>query len=329
MLTRRTFISTAGALAATPAIIGPASAQAAVTLRSTDIHPDGYPTIEAVKFMGQLLEQRSSGRIKINVFHSAQLGQERDTIDQTRFGVIDMNRINMAPFNNLIASTNVPSLPFIFRSVAHMRKVMDGAIGDSILNDFVPHGLVGLAFYDSGSRSFYNSKRAINAPADMRGMKIRVQQSDMFVALVQALGANATPMPFGEVYTSLQTGVIDGAENNWPSYESTRHFEVSKFYSLTEHSLSPEVLVMSKRSFDRFNAADQALVRAAAKESVARMRDLWDAREKESEAKVRAGGAQVNAVEKQPFIDAMKPVYDRFVTSAPMKELVARIQAVT
>ncbi|MDP3544589.1 MAG: TRAP transporter substrate-binding protein, partial [Phreatobacter sp.] len=248
---------------------------------------------------------------------------------QTRFGVIDMNRINMAPFNNLIASTNVPSLPFIFRSVAHMRKVMDGAIGDAILNDFTPHGLVGLAFYDSGSRSFYNSKRAISTPADMRGMKIRVQQSDMFVALVQALGANATPMNFGEVYTSLQTGVIDGAENNWPSYESTRHFEVAKFYSLTEHSLSPEVLVMSKRSFDKFNAADQALIRAAAKESVAKMRELWDAREKASEAKVRAGGSQVNTVEKQPFIDAMKPVYDRFVTSAPMKDLVARIQAVT
>ena len=205
MLTRRTFVSTAGALVAGPAIIGPASAQATVTLRSTDIHPDGYPTIEAVKFMGQLLEQRTSGRIKINVFHSAQLGQERDTIDQTRFGVIDMNRINMAPFNNLIASTNIPSLPFIFRSVAHMRKVMDGSIGDSILNDFTAHGLVGLAFYDSGSRSFYNSKRPINTPADMRGMKIRVQQSDMFVALVQALGANATPMPFGEVFTSLPT----------------------------------------------------------------------------------------------------------------------------
>jgi tripartite ATP-independent transporter DctP family solute receptor len=329
MLTRRTFVSTAGALVAMPAIIGPASAQATVTLRSTDIHPDGYPTIDAVKFMGQLLEQRTSGRIKINVFHSAQLGQEKDTIEQTRFGVIDMNRINMAPFNNLIASTNVPSLPFIFRSVAHMRKVMDGPIGDSILNDFTPHGLVGLAFYDSGSRSFYNSKRAIASPADMRGMKIRVQQSDMFVSLVQALGANATPMNFGEVYTSLQTGVIDGAENNWPSYESTRHFEVAKFYSLTEHSLSPEVLVMSKRSFDKFNAADQTLVRAAAKESVAKMRELWDAREKASEAKVRAGGSQINTVQKQPFIDAMKPVYDRFVTSAPMKELVARIQATT
>ena len=327
MISRR---QVAAGLAATSTLsmIGRAQAQA-VTLRSTDIHPDGYPTIEAVKYMSQLLEQRTSGALKINVFHSAQLGNEKDTIEQTRFGVIDMNRINMAPFNNLIPETNVPSLPFVFRSVAHMRKVMDGEIGNNILKAFEAHGLVGLAFYDSGSRSFYNSKRPINSPADMKGLKIRVQQSDMFVALVQALGANATPMPFGEVYSALQTGVIDGAENNWPSFESTKHFEVSKFYSLTEHSLSPEVLVMSKRSFDKLSSAQKELVLATAKESVAKMRELWDAREKASEAKVRAGGAVVNTVEKQPFIDAMKPVYDRFVTDPKLKDLVARIQAVS
>jgi tripartite ATP-independent transporter DctP family solute receptor len=326
MLTKRTFGALAGA-AILALVAGTASAQT-VTLRSTDIHPDGYPTIEAVKHMGKLLEERSKGRIKINVFHSAQLGQEKDTIEQTRFGVIDMNRINMAPFNNLIPATNVPSLPFIFRSVDHMRKVMDGPIGDNLLKEFEKHDLVGLAFYDSGSRSFYNSKRAINTPADMKGLKIRVQQSDMFVSLVSALGANATPMNFGEVYSGLQTGVIDGAENNWPSYESTKHYEVAKFYSLTEHSLSPEVLVMSKKSFDKLSAEDKALVKAAAKESVAKMRELWDAREKASEAKVKAGGAVVNAVEKQPFIDAMKPVYDKFVTDAKLKEMVAAIQAV-
>jgi len=306
---------------------GAAGAQAQ-TLRSTDIHPDGYPTVEAVKHMGKLLDERSKGKIKINVFHSAQLGQEKDTIEHTRFGVIDMNRINMAPFNNLIPATNIPSLPFIFRSVAHMRKVMDGPIGDSILAEFEKHGLVGLAFYDSGARSFYNSKQPIKTPADMKGMKIRVQQSDMFISLVSALGANATPMNFGEVYSGLQTKLIDGAENNWPSYESTKHFEVAKFYSQTEHSLSPEVLVMSKKTFDKFSADEQKMIKAAAKESVIKMRELWDAREKASEAKVRAGGAQVNTVEKQPFIDAMKPVYEKFVKDQAMKDLVAKIQAV-
>ncbi|MCZ8262063.1 MAG: TRAP transporter substrate-binding protein [Beijerinckiaceae bacterium] len=308
--------------------LGAGAAAQAQTLRSTDIHPDGYPTVEAVKFMGKLLEQRTNGRIKINVFHSAQLGQEKDTIEQTRFGVLDMNRINMAPFNNLIPATNVPSLPFIFRSVDHMRKVMDGPIGDSILKEFEKHDLIGLAFYDSGARSFYNSKRPITKPDDMKGLKIRVQQSDMFISLVSALGANATPMNFGEVYSGLQTGLIDGAENNWPSFESTKHFEVSKFYSMTEHSLSPEVLVMSKKSFDKLSKEDQALVKAAAKESVAEMRKLWDAREKASEAKVKAGGAVVNTVDKQPFIDAMKPVYEKFVKDQALKDLVAAIQAV-
>jgi tripartite ATP-independent transporter DctP family solute receptor len=314
------------AILAVAATVLMGSAASAQSLRSTDIHPDGYPTVEAVKFISQQLEAKTGGKLKIQVFHSSQLGNEKDTIEQTRFGVIDLNRINMAPFNNLIPATNVPSLPFIFRSVEHMRKVMDGPIGEGILKEFEKHDLVGLAFYDSGSRSFYNSKRPITKPDDMKGLKIRVQQSDMFVSLVSALGANATPMAFGEVYSALQTGVIDGAENNWPSFESTKHFEVSKFYSVTEHSLSPEVLVMSKKSFDKLSPADQAHMKEAAKASVVKMRELWDAREKASEAKVRAGGAVINTVDKQPFIDAMKPVYDKFVTDKALKDLVAAIQ---
>jgi tripartite ATP-independent transporter DctP family solute receptor len=328
MHSRRTILAGAMATVAMPALVGRAQAQT-LTLRSADIHPEGYPTLEAVKFMGQLITERTGGRVKIQTFHAAQLGQEKDTIEQTRFGVIDMNRINMAPFNNAIPETNIPSLPFIFRSVPHMRKVMDGPIGDSILNAFDGQDLVGLCFYDSGARSFYNSKRPINTLADMKGLKIRVQQSDMFIDLVNALGANATPMPFGEVFAALQTSVIDGAENNWPSFESTRHFEVAKFYSLTEHSMSPEVLVMSKRSFGKLSAADQAVVRTAAKESVIKMRELWEAREKASEAAVRAKGAQINTVEKQPFIDAMKPVYDKYVKDAKLKDLLTRIQAVS
>jgi tripartite ATP-independent transporter DctP family solute receptor len=325
MLTKRMLTGAAFGLWAALAA-GAAGAQ--TTLRSADIHPDGYPTVEAVKHFGSLLEQKTNGRYKVQVFHSAQLGQEKDTIEQTRFGVIDLNRINMGPFNNLIPETFVPALPFIFRSVDHMRKTMDGPIGEQILKAFEPHGLVALAFYDSGARSFYNSKRPINTPADMKGMKIRVIQSDLFLDLVNALGANATPMPPGEVYSALQTGVVDGAENNWPSYESFRHFEVAKFYSLSEHSMSPEVLVMSKKSFDKLSPADQKAVRDSAKESVAKMRELWEAREKVAEQKIRSSGNQINPVDKQPFIDAMKPVYEKYVKDAKLKELVARIQAI-
>jgi tripartite ATP-independent transporter DctP family solute receptor len=239
-----------------------------------------------------------------------------------------MNRINLAPLNNIVPETQVPALPFLFRSVEHMRKVVDGEIGEEILAAFEPHDMIGLAFYDSGARSFYNSKRAISTPADMKGLKIRVQQSDLFIAMVEAMGGNPTPMPFGEVYSGLQTGVIDGAENNFPSYYNTRHFEVSKSYSLTEHSMAPEVLVMSKRSWDKLSAEDQALIRKSAKESVVKMRELWDAFEAESRQTVVDGGAMINEVDKQPFIDLMQPVYDRFLTDAKLKSLADRIRAV-
>lgn len=299
-----------------------------ITLRSADIHPDGYPTVEAVKYMGDLVSQRTNGRIKIQVMNNSVLGSEKDTIEQTRFGVIDMNRVNTAPFNNLVKETVVLGLPFLFRSTEHMHKVVDGPIGDEILKAFEPNGLVGLAFYDSGARNFYTTKKPIEKLSDLKGMKIRVQQSDLWIAMMQAFGANPTPMPFGEVYSSLETGVVDGAENNWPSYESSRHFEVAKNFSLTEHSLTPEVLVMSKMSWDKLKPEDQKIVREAAKESVAKMRELWQAREKASEDKVRASGVKVITVNKEEFANAMKPVYDKFVTDPKMKDLVTKIQAV-
>lgn len=299
-----------------------------ITLRSADIHPDGYPTVEAVKYMGELVSKRTNGRIKIEVTNNAALGTEKDTIEQTRFGVIDMNRVNAAPFNNLVPQTVVLGLPFLFRSTEHMHKTVDGPVGDEVLAAFEPHGLIGLAFYDSGARSFYSTKKPIEKLEDLKGMKVRVQQSDLWIAMMEAFGANATPMPFGEVYSSLETGVVDAAENNWPSYESSRHFEVAKNYTLTEHSLNPEILVISKISWDKFSADDQKVLKDAAKESVAKMRELWTAREKASEEKVRAVGVNVITVDKAEFSAAMKPVYDRFVTDPQMKDLLERIRAI-
>jgi len=304
------------------------AAQAQQVFRSSDTHPDGYPTVEAVKYMGEILKRETNGRLDIKVFHSGQLGEEKDTVQQTQFGVIDMNRINLAVLNNVVPETRVPGLPFLFRSVEHMHKVMDGEIGDQILKAFEPHNMIGLAYYDSGSRSFYNVKRPIKSLDDMKGLKIRVQQSDLFIDLIKALGGNPTPMPFGEVYSGLQTGVVDGAENNWPSYQSTRHFEVAKYYSLSEHSMMPEVLVMSKRSWDKLSKDDQQLVRKAAKESVTKMRELWEAREKQAKDTVVAAGAQINELDKDAFIKAAETVYDKHVTDAKMKDLVARIKAV-
>jgi len=300
----------------------------ALTLKAADTHAEGYPTVEAVKYMGKLLSEWTNDRINVKMFAGRQLGEEKDTIEQTIVGAIDLNRVNLAPLNSVVPETAIPALPFIFRSIDHMHRVMDGEIGQQILASFEKHGMVGLVYYDSGARSFYNSKRPINSPADMKGMKIRVQNSDLFVTMMTALGANATPMEFGQVYEALKTGVIDGAENNWPSYESTRHFEVAKHYSLDQHSMSPEVLVMSKRSWDKLSAADQALVKKAAALSVPVMRDLWNKRVNSSRKKVMAAGNKViSKINKQPFIDAMAPVYGKFAGTPALKELVKKIQA--
>jgi len=301
----------------------------AKTLRSADTHAKDYPTVQAVAYMGKLLEKWTDGRLKIKIYPGRQLGEEKATIEQTVAGAIDLDRVNLAPLNAFIPETAIPALPYIFRSTEHMHKVMDGPIGREILDAMIPHGLVGLAFYDSGARSFYNSKHPILSPADMKGMKIRVQNSDLFVATMEALGANATPMEFGQVYEALKTGVIDGAENNWPSYESTRHFEVAKYYSLDQHSMSPEALVMSKKSWDKLSREDQKLVRKAAMESVQVMHELWNKRVEKSKKIVEAAGNEVVfEIDKQPFIDAMAPVYARFANTPELKDLVKRIQAV-
>lgn len=316
------------AAALTAVLFGGAAHAQEITLKSSDTHPDGYPTVEAVKYLGELLKERTGGRIGVEVYHSAQLGEEKDTIEQTRAGVIDMNRVSLGPFNNIVEETQAVSLPYIFKSIDHMHKVMDGPIGDEILKAFEAHDLVGLAFYDSGSRSFYNARKPIKTIDDLKGMKLRVIQSDVFVAMVNALGANAVPMPYGEVYSAIQTGVIDGAENNWPSYESSKHYEVAKHFTLDQHLIVPEVLVMSKASWDKLSPEDQGTVKAAAKESVGKMRELWAAREAASEKSVRDAGSEVVAeIDKQPFIDAMKPVYEQFVKTDKLKDLVSRIQA--
>jgi tripartite ATP-independent transporter DctP family solute receptor len=323
-----TYIKNLTAALLASAAMATAAAACETTLRSADTHPDGYPTIEAVKYMGKLLEERTNGRLCIEVFHSAQLGEEKDTIEQTRFGVIDMTRVSMGPFNNLIEETKVVSLPFIFRSVAHMNRVMDGPIGQQILDAFTPHDLIGLAYYDAGSRSFYNSQKPITSIDDLKDMKVRVMQSDIFVDMMSALGASATPLPYGEVYSSIQTGVIDGAENNPPSYESSGHFEVAKYYTLNEHLIVPEALVMSKASFEKLSAEDQEIVRQAAKDSVPYMRELWGAREEASLEKVRAAGTEIiTEIDKTPFIEAMVPVYQKHVTTDVLRDLVERIQA--
>jgi tripartite ATP-independent transporter DctP family solute receptor len=300
---------------------------AAREFRSADVHPEDYPTVMAVKFMSAEIARRTGGKHTIKVFTGNQLGGEKDTIEQTRIGALDLVRINVAPMNNICPETMVPTMPFLFRSKEHMRKVLDGPIGDQILKSCESQGFVGLAFYDSGSRSLYTVRKPVKTLADAKGMKIRVQQSDLWVALLQAMGANATPMPYGEVYTALKTGLVDGAENNWPSYDTSKHHEVAKYYSMTEHSMAPEMLLMSRKVWDTLSADEQKIFRDVAKESVPYMRKLWDEKERASREIVVKGGAQIIEVDKKSFQDAMKPVYDKFITDAKLKDMVARVQA--
>jgi tripartite ATP-independent transporter DctP family solute receptor len=305
------------------------TALAQTVLKSSDTHPDGYPTVEGVKYFGELVKERTAGRYSVELYHSAQLGEEKDTIEQVRSGVIELNRISMAPFNGLIPETAVLSLPYLFRDVDHLHAVLDGPIGQQVLDTFTAQDLIALAYYDPGARSFYNHVKPIKSIDDLKGMKFRVIQSDVFVDMAAALGANAVPMPYGEVYSAIETGVIDGAENNWPSYESSGHYEVAKFYTLDEHTMVPEVLVMSKAAFDKLTPEDQQAVRDAAKESVAFNRTAWAAREKESEEKVLAAGVEVvRDIDKAPFVAAMGPVYEKYAATPELKKLVEDIQAV-
>ena len=193
--------------------------------RVADTQAEDYPTVQALQFMARQIEEKTGGRHRIRVFHSRQLGEEKETIEQTRVGAIDLNRTNVAPIGSLIPSANVLSLPFLFRSFDHLHKVLDQAIGDEILAGFQRHGFVGLTFYDSGARSIYNSVRPIRTLADMKGLRIRVQQSELMLSMVRALGAEPIELPYGQVLTGLQARLIDGAENNWPSYVTHRSLQ--------------------------------------------------------------------------------------------------------
>lgn len=299
----------------------------ATEFRSSDVHnSEQYPTVTAVKFMSDQLKQASGGKHTIKVFNKGALGTEKETIDQVKIGALDMTRVNISPMNSVCPKTNLPALPFLFRSVDHLHKVLDGPIGDEIAKDCESQGFVLLAYYDSGARSIYGNK-AVRSVADTKGMKIRVQQSDLWVALTGAMGANPTPMPIGEVYTALKTKLVDAAENNYPSYGSGfRHFEAAKYYNKTEHSMAPEVLLFSKITWDKLSKAEQDMLRAAAKASVPFNRKAWAEYEKKEYDMVKAAGSEIVDVDKKSFQDVMGPVYDKFAATPDMKRLVKAVQ---
>ena len=295
--------------------------------RSADVHSKDFPTNMAVKYMGEQLSKATAGKSKIKVFGDSSLGSEKDTVEQVKIGAIDMVRVSSASFNGIVPETMIPSFPFIFRDLAHFRKTMYGPEGDKILASFDKAGFIGLALYESGARSMY-AKKEIKSVADMKGLKVRVQQSDLQVSMITAMGASPAPMPMAEVYSGLKTGLVDAAENNIPSYEEAKHFESAPYFSETMHVMTPEVLVFSKKIWDTLTPQEQAALRKAAKESVKYYVTLWDEREKNARAAIIKGGTKIipsSAIDKKSFVEAEKPVWDKFATTPELKALVQGI----
>lgn len=309
------------------ALVVTATGVSARTFRSADVHPKDYPTVQSVNQIGAELSKATGGKDTIKVFSDSSLGSEKDTVEQVKIGALDMVRVNTSAFHGIVPESMIPSFPFLFRDIEHFRKTMYGPQGDKIMAAFDKAGFVALVMYESGARSMY-AKKPIKNLADLKGMKVRVQPSDLWVALVGALGASATPVPYAEVYTGLKTGLIDAAENNYPSYETAKHYESAPIYSETMHVMAPEVVVFSKKVWDGLSKEEQAALRKAAKDSVPFYVKLWEAKEKASkDAVVKAGATIVPAaqIDRKAFVEAEKPVWDKFATTPEMKALVKDI----
>jgi tripartite ATP-independent transporter DctP family solute receptor len=316
------------AIAAMALVIGFSVSVQAKEWRGWNIHVAGYPNTVAMDKFAELLKEKSGGKMTVKMYHSGTLGSQPDAIEQLRIGGIEIGNFNLGPLGPIVPEANVVSLPFIFKDVDHMWRVLDGKAGDIINEGMTKFGIVPLAWYDAGARSFYNSKKPIMKPEDVTGMKVRVMNNDLYSGMISALGGNPSPMAFAEVYQSLKTGVVDGAENNWPSYESTGHFEVAQFYSMSQHLIIPETLCINAKVWQGLSPEDQKILKEAAVESAMLQRKLWKEREKASEEKVMAGGVQFNEIpDKSGFQAAMKPVYEKFLKDNPnLKTLVETIQ---
>ncbi|WP_425500088.1 TRAP transporter substrate-binding protein [Pikeienuella piscinae] len=297
--------------------------------RGWNIHVEGYPNTVAMDKFAELLTEKTDGEISLQMFHGGTLGSQPDAIEQVRLGGLQIGNFNLGPIGPIAAEANVVSLPFIFKDVPHMFRVLDGEAGEMIAKGMAAEGLVPLAWYDAGARSFYNGAKPINTPEDVQGMKVRVMNNDLYSGMIAQLGGNPSPMAFAEVYQALKTGVVDGAENNWPSYESTGHFEVAGYYSLSQHLIIPECVCINADVYNGLSDDMKAAVKEAAAESAELQRQLWAEREAASREKVEAAGVVVNEIaDKAPFQEAMAPVYEDYLAKNPdLRPLVELIQA--
>ena len=291
-----------------------AFAQQKMVWKASDVHPLGYPTVEAIVRMGKKLESATNGRISIQMFPAMQLGGEKEMIEQAQVGALQIARISVGAMGPVVDDLNVFNLPFVFRDEAHLRKVIDGPIGQELLERMSSgpgSRLIALGWMDAGTRNVY-AKKAVTGPADLKGMKIRMMGNPLFVETMNAMGGNGVAMGFNELYSALQTGVVDGAENNPPTLLAQNHYTVSKVYSLTGHLIIPEIFVFSKRTWETLSKEDQALLKKLSAETQIEQRKLWDAYVGEAETKLKAAGVQFVNADKPAFYKATQPIRDKY-----------------
>jgi len=285
-----------------------------------------HPVHKAMVILGEKLKENSGGKLIVNIYPSGQLGGERECLELLQIGSLDITKVSAAVLENFIPEYKVFSVPYMFRDKAHTFSVFDSEIGESLLLKGDKFRLRGLTFYDAGSRSFYMKENPINAPKDLIGKKIRVQKSNMAVAMVNDLGGSPTPISWGELYTALQQGVVDGAENNPPSFYTSKHYEVCKFYSLDEHTAVPDVLLIGTDTFNRLNEQEKIWLKEAVAESTKAQRKLWAASETESLAAVEKAGVKIIYPDKKPFEDQTKEILNLFKNDVEMNALISSIK---
>jgi len=296
--------------------------------RMADNQPDGYPTVLGDLAFAKYVEEKTNGAIKIEVYNNSVLGQERETIEMTQTGAIGFIRVGINPLTSINPQLGALGMPFLFRDRQHMFNVLDGPIGEEILQSMQRENLLGLCWFDAGFRNFYNSVKEIRTPADMVGLKIRVQESPLMMDMIRMLGASPTPMAYGEVYTGIQNRVIDGAENNWPSYITAGHYEVAKFFSVDGHMASPEMILVNTGVWNSFSADEKRIVKEGAMEGARVERAEWLAAERRYEAQARASGntiSDLTPAELQLFTNALMPMYDQPAYTS-YRDLVQRIR---
>src|SRR6266853_963389 len=329
---RRDFMKLSAGLGALATLTprSPARAQAKSVFKASDVQPPGYPTVAATENLGKKLEAATNGRLSVQMFPSMQLGGEKETIEQTQIGAIQMLRVSVGSLGPIVDDINVVNMPFLFRNTAHAESMMDGPIGQELLDKITASpnaGLVALCWMDAGARSLYNTKRPIKTIDDLKGLKFRVIGNPIFVDMMNALGGNGVAMGYDQVFSALQTGVIDGAENNPPSYVFSNHYQVAKYYSLTEHLIVPEMLVFSRVGWDKLAPGDQGLIEKVSREAQLDERQLWQKVEAEAMTRMKAAGIEIIPIaDKKPFQDAVKPVWDKY--GAKYADLIKQIQAV-